>query len=84
VRATGLSGSCGALAAGVRLEEDECMDAEAFSSVHDLVHHAILSQPGSWYVTFWTPQRTRPSERFRTPFALEGHTRPHAEPHVDL
>jgi hypothetical protein len=34
------------------------MDAEAFSSVHDLVHHAILSQPNSWYVPAYTPPRT--------------------------
>jgi hypothetical protein len=60
VRTTGLTGLWGVRAAGVRLEEDECMDAEAFSSVHDLVHHAILSQPGSWYVPTWTPLRTAP------------------------
>lgn len=76
VRATGLSGSYGARAAGVRLEEDECMhDAEAFSSVHDLVHHAILSQPGSWYVPTWTPQRTAP--RRKVPDTFRTDVRPH-------
>ena len=28
--------------------EEQWVEAEAFSSVHDLVHHAILSQPASW------------------------------------